>query len=253
MWEDESALCRGMGYLVKYFCHHKLPEAEGEPKKLMESNLYWRLYKEITWTRPIRNRYEMQIWSSDMHQRPRGKRTMPPVTSLSLPSASPKALSPLPILARSLSSRTQPKRGFFGTLFNAIKSLGSVESILSHINGLWRYIHPIHEKNTKLAQYELDAEYGEYHDTEWANKQRRASVRVMNRLAVDEPYLFARGYILNKKKGSHERKMMAGILKFYNPRYYQEHEILLGEAIEIKVATDETDGESELDTEEEEI
>jgi len=177
---------------------------------------------------------------------------MPPVASLSLPSASPKALSPLPILARSLSARTRTKRGFFGTLFNAISILGSVESILSHINGMWRFIHPIHEKNTRIAQYELDAEYAEYHDTEWAKKHQRASVRVMNRLAIDEPYLFARGYILDKKKGSPERKMMAGVLKFYNPRYYQEHETLLGEAIEMEADLDETD-ESELDTEEEEI
>jgi hypothetical protein len=178
---------------------------------------------------------------------------MPPVASLSLQSASTKALSHLPILARSLNARTQPKQGFFGTLFNAIARLGSAESILSHINGMWRFIHPIHEKNTKIAQYELDAEYDEYHDTEWANKHRRADVRVMNRLAVDEPYLFARGYILNKEKGSHERKVMAGILKFYNLGYYQEHEILLGEAIEMKVDPDEIDGESELDTEEDEI
>lgn len=73
----------------------------------------------------------------------------------------------------------------------------------------------------------------------------------MNRLAVDEPYLFARGYILNKKKGSQERKMMAGVLKFYNPGYYQEHEILLGEAIEMEVDAEETDGESKVDIEEE--
>lgn len=175
---------------------------------------------------------------------------MPPVASLSLPSASLKTLSHPPILTRSLSGRTPPKWGFFGTLFNTIANVGS---IMSHINGIWRFVHPIHEKNTIIAQYELDAEYDEYHDTEWANKHRRASTRVMNRLAVDEPYLFARGYILNKKKGSHERKVMAGVLKFYNPGYYQEHETLLGEVIEMEVDPDETDGGSELDTEEEEI
>lgn len=84
-----------------------------------------------------------------------------------------------------------------------------------------------------MAQAVLDTEYEYEQDNAWKEKERRAEVRVMSRMAVSDPLYFARGYILNRPMGSHERKIMAGVLKFYNPEYYELNQFILGEADEL--------------------
>lgn len=66
---------------------------------------------------------------------------------------------------------------------------------------------------------------------------------MMSQLAIENPFLFAKGYVLNKERGSKERKLMAGVLKTFNPEYYQQHHVLLGEADsdELKISLDDTD------------
>jgi len=162
---------------------------------------------------------------------------MPPVTSLSLVSNSANVLSPPPLLARSLSPRSQPKQGFFGIVFNAISSLATVGGIMKNINAIWKFAHRRHTKNTQAAQHELDTEYITYHITEWRDKHRRARNRavtqIMANMAVERPNRFVRQYILDKEEGSRERKIMTGLLKVLNPEYYEENQDVLGEAVDL--------------------
>jgi hypothetical protein len=160
---------------------------------------------------------------------------MPPVNTLSLPST---PLTPNVLLSHSLFTRSlppessSPKRGFFSTLFNAISSITILESLLRNIMTIWDWVHPIHIRNTHAAQLELDMEFLEYYRQEWKDKNRLANVCMMKTLAIEKPYYFIRGYVLDKREGSDERKKMTGILKFFNPEFYEVYRKQLGEAME---------------------
>lgn len=160
--------------------------------------------------------------------------TMPPVNSLSLLS-NPLASNALPshsLFARSLVPRSQPTRGFFGTLFYNISRLATMESPMRHIMSAWDIIGSMHDKNTKIAQLEIDKGYLNHHDEEWQDKNRLAVARMMKILAVEAPYLFVQGYVLDKEEGTQERRIMAGILKALNPEFYEQYQELLGEAMD---------------------
>ena len=162
---------------------------------------------------------------------------MPPITSLSLVSNSANVLSPPPLLGQSLSQRSQPKQGFFGTLFNAMSSLATVAAVMKHINSAWKFVHRRHIRNTQAAQHEVDAEYLTSHMTEWEDKNRRARNRavtqMMTNTAVERPDRFVKQHILDKEEGSRERKIMTGLLKVLNPEYYEENQDVLGEAVDL--------------------
>ena len=77
---------------------------------------------------------------------------------------------------------------------------------------------------------ELDREFLQYHQEEWADKNRHAVVQMMKLLAVERPASFARAFVLDKPEGSEERKAMTGILKFLNPEFYEIYREVLGES-----------------------
>jgi len=95
-------------------------------------------------------------------------------------------------------------------------------------------VHPVHLKNTALAQYEIDKDFIEYHNAKWEDKAHQAEGRMMRILAQKKPYFFARGYIIDKDAGSKERKVMSGVLKALNPEYWERNKDILGEALEWK-------------------
>ena len=97
---------------------------------------------------------------------------------------------------------------------------------------VWSHVHPMHVKNTWIAQNELDMEALDYHNEEWKDKNRQAEIRVMRKLARDNPYFFVRGYILDREEGSDERKVLVEILKKFNPEYYSECQDVLGEGMD---------------------
>jgi hypothetical protein len=75
---------------------------------------------------------------------------------------------------------SRPQKGFFGTLVGSIASLAVLEGILRNIMGVWNFVHPMHVQNTAIAQYEIDAEYIEYHNKEWRDKHEAAALKVAN-------------------------------------------------------------------------
>jgi hypothetical protein len=159
---------------------------------------------------------------------------MPPINSISPVPNPASVLSNRPLLARSLSPQSQLRQGFFGTLLNAISSLANVLGVMKNINGIWRFIHPIHIENTQAAQEEIDIEYLTHHMTEWQDKNRRAENRALTQMmaitAVERPDRFVKQHILDKEEGSRERKVITGLLKVLNPEYYEENQDVLGEA-----------------------
>lgn len=146
----------------------------------------------------------------------------------------PKTLS-YSLRARSVTSPSPlspPKLGFFGTLFRALSVLAALSSTLNIISQVWGWIHARHERNTAIAQAEVDKEFQAYHDEEWAYKEQRANARMMILLAKEKPLLFYRGYVRGRPMGSEERNRMVGILKMLNPEYYERNQNALGEAME---------------------
>lgn len=162
---------------------------------------------------------------------------MPPINSLSRVPNSASVLSSPPLFARSFSPQSQLRQGVFGTFLNAISSLATVLGIMKNINGIWKFIHPIHIENTKAAQEEIDTEYITHHMTEWQNKIRRAKNRALTQMmtitAVERPDRFVKQHILSKEEGSRERKFTTGLLKVLNPEYYEENQDVLGEAADL--------------------
>ena len=150
--------------------------------------------------------------------------------SLSLPHSLSYSLR-----ARSVSSPlplSPLKLGFFGTLFRALSVLAALSSTLNIISQAWGWIHARHERNTAIAQAEVDKEFQAYNDEEWAYKEQRANARMMMLLAKEKPLLFYRGYVRGYPMGSEERQRMVGILKMFNLKYYERNQKALGEAME---------------------
>lgn len=108
---------------------------------------------------------------------------------------------------------------------------------MKNINSIWNFVYPRHIRNTQAAQDEVDTEYIAYHTKEWQDKHRRAKNRARTQLiaitAVEKPDRFVRQYILDTDEGSSERKVMTGILKVFNPEYYEENQDVLGETIDL--------------------
>jgi hypothetical protein len=104
---------------------------------------------------------------------------------------SPKALSHtthfLSLSHRSLDagvveSPSHPRKGIFGVIFGSIASLAVLESLLRNIMGIWNFVHPMHVRNTAMAQYQTDVEYLEYHNKEWKDKHEAAALKAANLL-----------------------------------------------------------------------
>jgi hypothetical protein len=129
-------------------------------------------------------------------------------------------------------SNPPPRPGFFSVLFKALTSLTLLTSVFQNINGIWRFVHPLHLKNTAIAQYELDRDWLDYHIQQWEKKEVASDGRMMILLAKEKPHLFAKGYITDKVEESETRKIYSGILKEFNPEYWEENKDVLGEARE---------------------
>ena len=163
---------------------------------------------------------------------------MPPVTSLSLgvqPSWNSRSLSHI-LLPRSIPpprlALSPPRRGFFGGLFNGISSLTTLGSILNTITRVWNWIQGRHLRNTMIAQAEVDREFQNHHHEEWVYKGQRVDARMMMILAREKPFLFYHGYVRKHAMGTEERKRIVGVLKMFNPQYYERNKGKLGEAME---------------------
>jgi hypothetical protein len=81
-----------------------------------------------------------------------------------------------------IESPSHPRKGFFGVLVGSIASLAVLEGIFRNIMGLWNFVHPMHVRNTAIAQYEIDVEYLEYHNKEWKDKHEAAALKAANLL-----------------------------------------------------------------------
>ena len=81
-----------------------------------------------------------------------------------------------------LESHSHPRKGIFGVLFGSIASLAVLEGILRNIMGIWNFVHPMHVRNTAIAQYQTDVEYLEYHNKEWKDKHEAAALKAANLL-----------------------------------------------------------------------
>jgi hypothetical protein len=126
----------------------------------------------------------------------------------------------------------QPRPGFFGVLYKGLTSLRILQPVFSNIISIWRWVYPLHLRNTLKAQQEMDKEYDEYHNEEWALKNDKATSKMMVLLAKEKPFLFARGYIMGEEQGSLRRRTMVGFLKKMNPQFYDVNHQVLGEAVE---------------------
>jgi hypothetical protein len=97
--------------------------------------------------------------------------------------------------------------------------------------GIWNFVHPLHLRNTAIAQHEIDREFIDYHNQEWNEKLKAADLKMVRIMAREKPDLFVRNFVLGRDKNSRERKLMAGVLQRHNPEYYQLNQEVLGEAI----------------------
>ena len=97
---------------------------------------------------------------------------------------------------------------------------------------VWRWVYPIHQKNTNIAQSFIDEAYLQYNQEEWEDKSKIAQAQMMRTVAMRTPLLFATNWILDKEEGSEERIRMTGLLKLFNPEYYEANKQVLGEAMD---------------------
>jgi hypothetical protein len=93
--------------------------------------------------------------------------------------------------------------------------------------GIWNFVHPLHVRNTAIAQHEIDKEYFDYHNEEWAKKLKAADLKMVRLMAKEKPDLFVRNFVLGRDKTSRERRLMAGILQAYNPEFYETYKDVL--------------------------
>src|SRR5579859_6958311 len=113
----------------------------------------------------------------------------------------------------------EPKRGFFGNVFNALLSLTILQDVFRHITMAWNWVHPIHQVNTQLAQFEVDQDFVDYHNQQWQGKVSKMNQKVMVTLARDAPIAYVRRYVFSADEGSLQRKKVNGILKILNPQF----------------------------------
>jgi hypothetical protein len=123
-----------------------------------------------------------------------------------------------------------PRRGFFGTLFEVISSVVILGTLFNGITIFWNIVHRQHIRNTLRAQRDIDYEHLVYNSKEWLYKNQIARLRVMIMIAIVNPRLFVKRFVFEEKERSEERKRMAGMLKRFNPKYYDKHCDELGEA-----------------------
>jgi hypothetical protein len=123
-----------------------------------------------------------------------------------------------------------PRRGFFGTLFEAISSIAILGTLFNGITIFWNILHRQHVRNTRRAQQDIDHEYLVYHSNEWLYKNQIARLRVMIMIAIGNPRLFVKRFVFEEEEGSEQRKRMAGMLKRFNQKYYDKHCDEVGEA-----------------------
>jgi hypothetical protein len=81
-----------------------------------------------------------------------------------------------------LEAPSHPRKGIFGVILGSIASLAVLEGILRNIMGIWNFVHPMHVRNTAMAQYQTDVEYLEYHNKEWKDKHEAAALKAANLL-----------------------------------------------------------------------
>jgi hypothetical protein len=125
-----------------------------------------------------------------------------------------------------------PSRGFFGSLFQAISSMAVIGSLLNGITIFWSMVHRQHNRNTLHAQNKINLEHWKYHSDEWDYKNELARLRVMIMVAIANPRVFANRFVFEEEQGSELRKVMAGMLKRFNPEYYEKHRDELGDTVE---------------------
>jgi hypothetical protein len=89
------------------------------------------------------------------------------------------------------------------------------------VMGIWNFVHPLHLRYTAIAQHEVDQEYIDYHNQEWAEKLKAADLKMVKLMAKEKPDLFVRNFVLGGDKTSQERRLMTGILQRYNPEFYE--------------------------------
>ena len=123
------------------------------------------------------------------------------------------------LLARSLVSRSEPKRHILGSLINTISSLTAIADIMRHINSAVHWIHKNHTINTDKAQRELDQEYWASNAEEFEERKSHAYHRALVTVAKKKPLLLMK-FILHQPEGSVIRLKYSELLKEANPEAY---------------------------------
>ena len=177
----------------------------------------------------------------------------PVVTSLSTPLASVAALLPLPpiptfqsvssgfLQRRSNIQKRGGKPSIYGTL---LPIFNIIQTICQNLMTVWKYVYPVHMRNTALAQSFIDEAYLQYSQGEWEEKQQIATAQMMRQIALRTPLLFVTSWILPKEEGSAERSKMTGLLKLFNPEYYEANKEVLGEAMDWSQLPEDVDEEA---------
>lgn len=89
-----------------------------------------------------------------------------------------------------------------------------------------------HSTDRKKTQTQGIRNYWQHHSAEWDYKNRLATTRATVMLAIKNPKLFATKFVNTHERGSIKRMKMAGLLKRFNKKYYEDHVKELGEALE---------------------
>ena len=138
------------------------------------------------------------------------------------------------LFSRTISnSISPPERGFFGKLFVVLRSFRIIKTVLATITSAWKIAHKQHIINTARAQLERNKEYWDYHANEWEYKNKVARLRMKATVAIINPPLFTKNFILTEKEGSNDWKRMAALLKHFNPRYFEKIQEKLGDVGEL--------------------
>jgi hypothetical protein len=105
-----------------------------------------------------------------------------------------------------------PQHGLFAALFKILRQLCLLHTIFAKFSGVHKVLDSHHEQNrSERAEKIEDA--------------RELGRRIL--LAIKDPELFIRKYILGQRRGSPERKLTASILQDFQPEYYAAHIHLL--------------------------
>lgn len=147
-------------------------------------------------------------------------------------------------LSRALYPRTTPpaEPNIFLKIFRSIASLSVISAYLSSIAQAWHWIHHRHQINTAIAQAKLDQEFLQEQNAMWRRKESLAEKRARRFIAIENPGLFLRVYVLKESVGSLERRHMLALLRKYRPDVYEWWTQHGGESLE-------DDGKGEAPTE----